>query len=138
MAYISCELRRLVLERANGCCEYCLLSADDSYLPHELDHIISEKHGGSTTAENLCLSCFDCNRFKGSDIGSLDKETESFRSFFNPRQMLWDDHFTLNGAVIEPSTPEGRVTVTLLKLNSDEQIAKRLELIELGNYPCRT
>jgi hypothetical protein len=138
MAYISSELRRLVLERANGCCEYCLLSADDSYLPHELDHIISEKHGGSTTAENLCLSCFDCNRFKGSDIGSLDKVTESFRSFFNPRQMLWDDHFTLNGAVIEPLTPEGRVTVTLLRLNSDEQIAKRLELIELGNYPCRT
>jgi hypothetical protein len=138
MTYISSDLRRLVIERANSCCEYCLLSANDSYLPHEIDHIISEKHGGSTNADNLCFSCFDCNRYKGSDIGSLDKETNSFRSFFNPRQMSWEDHFTLNGAVIKPLTPEGRVTVTLLKLNSDEQIAKRLELIELHSYPCHS
>ena len=46
MTYISDALRRLVIERAQHCCEYCLLSDEDSFLPFEIDHIIAEKHGG--------------------------------------------------------------------------------------------
>jgi hypothetical protein len=106
------------------------------YLPHEADHIISEKHGGLTTADNLCLSCFECNRFKGSDIGSIDLETSTIVFLFNPRKMLWWDHFRLDGAWIVLLTPEGRVTEFLLRLNSPVRVKKREGLLLLGDYPC--
>ncbi len=136
MTYIPVELRRLVAERANHCCEYCLLHQDDNYVSHEADHVISEKHGGQTIMENLCLSCFECNRYKGSDIGSIDTVTNTFTPLFNPRIMHWSDHFQLDDAIITGSTPEGRVTVSLLRLNKSERLLKRDALIRLGRYPC--
>lgn len=135
MTYISAELRRAVRERANYRCEYCLLHEDDNFLPHEVDHIIAEKHRGETLLENLCLSCFDCNRNKGSDIASIDVETNRLTPLFNPRAERWSDHFRLNEAVIEPHTAIGRVTEYLLAMNNDEQVQKRSDLIELGRYP---
>jgi HNH endonuclease len=42
------------------------------YYPHEADHVIAEKHGGATSADNLAWACFYCNRFKGSDLASVD------------------------------------------------------------------
>ncbi|WP_366934332.1 HNH endonuclease signature motif containing protein [Microcoleus sp. PH2017_24_DOB_U_A] len=54
---ISAELRRLVIERASGQCEYCLIHEDFSIYSHEVDHIIALKHGGKTRAENLAFSC---------------------------------------------------------------------------------
>ena len=56
--YITLALRRLVTERANNQCEYCRLPATLSFFPHELDHIIAEKHGGQTISENLALTCW--------------------------------------------------------------------------------
>lgn len=136
MTYISPELRQQVIERARACCEYCLLHQDDNYIKHEVDHIIAEKHRGETDLLNLCLSCFECNRYKGSDIGSIDVETNSFTPLFNPRQMNWDDHFQLQDELIMPLTAVGRVTEFLLRFNNDERLLKRRQLIELGRYPC--
>ncbi|MGV2390826.1 MAG UNVERIFIED_CONTAM: HNH endonuclease [Microcystis novacekii LVE1205-3] len=65
--YIPVELRRQVYERAKGCCEYCLIPDVATFAPHEIDHIIAEKHGGRTEAENLALSCTLCNKYKGSE-----------------------------------------------------------------------
>jgi 5-methylcytosine-specific restriction endonuclease McrA len=58
-------LIRLVWRRAQGRCEYCLLPQEFSTVTFEIDHIISQKHGGLTTAANLALSCFFCNSYKG-------------------------------------------------------------------------
>lgn len=46
MTRIPDALRRRVIDRAQGCCEYCLVSRDDTLVPHEVDHIIAEKHEG--------------------------------------------------------------------------------------------
>ena len=86
MTYISEALRRQVIERAGGCCEYCLIHQQDSLYTHEVDHVIAEKHRGETILENLCLSCLECNRAKGSDFGSFDPETEEITLLYNPRQ----------------------------------------------------
>ncbi|WP_325064637.1 MULTISPECIES: HNH endonuclease signature motif containing protein [Nostocales] len=74
--YLNLELRRLVTERADNLCEYCLISEHDTILGCAIDHIISIKHGGSSNIDNLAYCCVYCNRFKGSDIGSiiLDKK----------------------------------------------------------------
>jgi 5-methylcytosine-specific restriction endonuclease McrA len=65
---ISAELRRLVIKRASGHCEYCLIHQDVSIYSHEVDHIIALKHGGKTRAENLAFCCLSCNRYKGCEL----------------------------------------------------------------------
>lgn len=135
MTYIDSELRRAVVNRAGNCCEYCLLSQDDYPFTFHIEHIIAEKHRGKTVADNLCLSSPDCNVYKGSDISSVDEVSGEIAPLYNPRKHHWH-HFRLNGAEIEPLTPEGRVTVFLLRLNSPERITERSLLIQLGRYPC--
>lgn len=85
LSYIPVALRRLVEEQANQECEYCLLPTKVAFFPHEIDHIIAQKHGGKTDAENLALTCWRCNRHKGTDLGSFDPQTGSFSFLFNPR-----------------------------------------------------
>ncbi|MCE7949128.1 MAG: HNH endonuclease [Chloroflexi bacterium CFX4] len=135
MTYLSEALRRQVVMRAGRICEYCLLPESAKLFAFEVDHIISEKHRGETNADNLCLSCLDCNRYKGSDIASLDPESGVLVRLFNPRHDVWHDHFKLDGARIEGLTPEGRVTVFLLRLNAVERVSEGALLIEAGVYP---
>ncbi|WP_256868249.1 HNH endonuclease [Candidatus Entotheonella palauensis] len=89
-------MRREVRKRANRCCEYCWLADDDGYFPHEADHIISLKHRGTSVLENLAWSCFDCNRFKGSNVASRDAISGELVPLFHPRQDRWHEHFRLN------------------------------------------
>jgi hypothetical protein len=100
-----------------------------------VEHIIAEKHGGETVAENLALACPYCNRFKGSDIGSLDPATGILTLFYNPRTQEWSEHFQLNEVQIVPITPEGRVTVQILQLNHPGRVEERQHLIHAGRYP---
>src|SRR5260370_37612110 len=108
MTYIRADLRRQVIERAGGCCEYCRMQLMDRLLPFEIDHVIAEKHGGLTDINNLCVACYRCNSFKGSDIASADPITGKATFLFNPRLQQWSDHFRLNCAVIDALTAEGQ------------------------------
>jgi hypothetical protein len=54
--------------------------------------------------------------------------------FFNPRTQAWTAHFAWEGATIQPLTPEGRVTVTILRLNDADRIAERQRLLAAGLY----
>jgi len=125
VTYISESLRRLVQERAGYCCEYCQISADVSFYAHEVDHVIALKHGGETIAENLAYACWRCNRYKGSDLGSFDPQTNEFSFLYNPRTQQWREHFSLRDDEIIGLTPEGRTTVKLLGFNSVERRAER-------------
>lgn len=133
--YIGAELRRQVISRATNICEYCCIHEDDTFFGCQIDHIISEKHGGSTTFENLALACTFCNIAKGSDIGSVTKEGV-FTRFFNPRLDVWSEHFSIVGAAIEPLTPIGQVTARLLQFNSADRLIEREALIAVGRYPA--
>jgi hypothetical protein len=106
-----------------------------SFATLECEHIVAEKHGGATAADNLALACPFCNRFKGTDLDSLDPDTGQLTAFFHPRNHQWGDHFRLEGARIVPLTPEGRVTVLIFQLNHPDRIAEREPLIQLGMYP---
>lgn len=127
--------RRQVRDRARGHCEYCLLHDEDAYFPHEADHIIAEKHGGPTVAENLAWACLTCNRNKGTDLASLDPINGRLVPLFNPRRQKWTRHFRVDGARIEPLTAVGRVTVFLLRLNDPERVTERRMLMAAGRYP---
>jgi 5-methylcytosine-specific restriction endonuclease McrA len=80
-AEISFALRELVRGRAQFRCEYCLLHEDDSYAPHQVDHIVSRKHGGASSADNLAYCCLRCNLWKGTDVGSMSSRVGRLVAF---------------------------------------------------------
>ena len=133
-SYIGVELRRLVASRADQLCEYCLIHEDDTYFGCEVDHVISEKHGGSTTSENLAYACLPCNRHKGSDIGSI-AESGEFCRLFNPRMDRWSDYFRIDGSMIVSLNTIGEVTGRILHFNHEDRQMERQALQRVGRYP---
>ena len=75
--YVPARLRQLVEERAGSRCEYCLIHREDMFFKGVPDHIIAEKHGGATDADNLAYACVVCNTAKGSDLGSIAPNTDN-------------------------------------------------------------
>lgn len=132
---ISERLRAEVTQRADHRCEYCFIREEDSAFLHQIDHIISRKHGGTSAADNLALACVLCNRHKGSDVSSVDGATGAVTRIFNPRRDTWYEHFQILNERIEPLTAVGRVTVHLLRVNAPERLAERRLLQQLGVYP---
>ena len=128
------EVRHRIARRAGHACEYCLIHHEDTTFSHELDHVISRKHGGSDDEDNLAYACFLCNRYKGSDLASLDEEGQLV-ALFHPRQQNWADHFQLDGARIAPRTACGQATVQLLRMNDSSRVSLRSALLEGGRYP---
>ena len=126
MSYISGALKRLVTERAKERCEYCRQPQGLSLFSFEMEHIISRKHDGPTTVENLALACSQCNGYKGSDLGSIDPETGVLTPFYHPRLQVWLEHVRLERGEILLLTAEGRVTVKILRLNLPERVEERL------------
>ncbi|MEO8073242.1 MAG: HNH endonuclease signature motif containing protein [Acidobacteriota bacterium] len=125
VTYIPIALRNSVYERTEGCCEYCLISETNSFSKHQIDHIIAEKHGGQTNVENLALSCAICNKYKGSDIASIDNKTGAIVLLFNPRTNIWSEHFKIENGVFIGLTPNARATIRLLQINNSARIAER-------------
>lgn len=54
-------LRDCILE-SGGCCAWCGVSLLNQ--PLEIDHIMPLSRGGANTADNLAVTCPDCNRRK--------------------------------------------------------------------------
>ncbi len=134
-SYVAAELRRSVAMRARRVCEYCLIHEEDTFFGCEVDHVISEKHGGPTVAENLAYACFNCNRQKGSDVGSISVRTGEFIRFFNPRSDRWADHFAFDDEIIQPLTDIGDVTARILDFNGGDRVLERRALRIIGRFP---
>ena len=134
-SYISLAIRQQVASRANNVCEYCLIAEADSYFRHQVEHIISVKHGGSSDLENLALACVFCNRNKGSDIAAAIPGTKRAILFYNPRTDRWSDNFRINGVVIEALTECAEATIRILQMNHNDQIIEREILSRRGSYP---
>lgn len=136
MAHLPPKLREAVCQRAGYCCEYCLVP--EKYHPfsrHHIDHIFSKKHGGTTELANLALACPECNRKKGTEIGSRKHPEGEFIPLFNPRIAAWRDHFELNWAIIRGKTEIGEITVKILGLNDKFRVTFREYLMLIGAYP---
>ena len=131
-SHIPSELRRQVYDRAGGRCEYCGVSEADTLLCHQVDHVIAEKHGGATEADNLALCCQQCNSRKGSDIASLDPESGLLVPLFHPRTDRWSEHFRFHDGWLLPQTPAVRATARLLRLNDPRRISERRCLLNPG------
>ncbi len=134
---LTAEVRRFVRERAGDCCEYCRVAQVARAVRFQVDHIIAIKHGGTDTDDNLCLSCYECNGFKGSNVAALDPLTGLATRLYDPRRQVWAEHFEMNAdATLSGLTPEGRTTLLVLRLNDSERVQQRLGEVQIGAYPC--
>jgi hypothetical protein len=131
--YVPEKTRLLVKTRAKFCCEYCLLPENLLFFVHEAEHIISLKQGGLTILSNLACACALCNRYKGSDVGSIINNR--FVRFFNPRKDKWHEHFALDDAEIIPLTNIGKATVQILQINDVDRLIERRIFQSAGLYP---
>jgi HNH endonuclease len=132
VSHVPAALRRVVHERARGACEYCLVPEALSFAAHEVDHVIAQKHGGATDEDNLALSCALCNKHKGTDLASIDRETGRLTSLYHPRRERWSAHFRIEEAALLPLTATARVTVQLLRMNHPDRLVERALLIASG------
>lgn len=129
------SLRLLVFDRAGQRCEYCRMPMAYDVLPFQVDHIRPQKHRGQTTADNLALTCYNCNAHKGPNLAGIDSETDAMTPLFDPRQHHWAEHFAWDDAQLRGLTPIGRVTVEVLNVNDADRVEIRRELITAGLFP---
>lgn len=130
-------VRQAVRTRASGCCEYCLLPEASVLVPFEVEHIVATQHGGSDAPGNLAYACLHCNRHKGPNSAGIDPVTSRTKlvRLFNPRRHRWSFHLIWDGPTILGRTAIGRVTASVLAMNSNLIVALREELIAEGVFP---
>ncbi len=137
MSAISKTLRDQVIKEAKYRCEYCQSLSKLTGIPLVIDHIIPVSLGGSNQRDNLAASCYRCNEFKGAKSNGIDPETGKVVLLFNPRQQVWNEHFSwLNGGThIIGKTRIGRATVIALRLNNDNLVEARNIWISVNWHP---
>jgi hypothetical protein len=136
MPPISNDLRQLVWSRSGGCCEYCRVPDLHDPLPFAIDHIRPQYHHGATSQENLCVSCFSCNTFKGVNVAGHDPLAGELTRLFNPRNDEWSEHFAWDGAGLNGKTAVGRTTIDVLRMNLPERVEHRRLLMKVGVLPA--
>lgn len=132
MTRISATAREQVRQRARSRCEYCHKPEQVGGFSYQVDHVIPERHLGTSELANLAWACFKCNNMKSTDIASYDEETGALTPLYNPRLQHWDEHFEIVNGVLLGRTAVGRVTVRVLEMNSPQQVETRRLLIEAG------
>jgi hypothetical protein len=131
--YIPVILRRQITEAANNCCEYCRVPRAVAFAAYHIDHIISEKQGGSTTFGNLALACRLCNLSKGSSIAAWHEYKDALIRLYNPRKVSWHQHFKFRpSGIIVARTEIGLGTIKVLNANDLNRVHARGVLIESG------
>lgn len=135
MKHVPQRLRRSVVERAAGHCEYCGLSQAGQEASFHIDHIVPRSAGGATARHNLALACVSCSLRKEARRSAVDPHTGRRVTLFNPRRQRWSDHFRWEAATIVPLTVTGRATVAALGMNRPLILAIRAEEIDRGRHP---
>jgi 5-methylcytosine-specific restriction endonuclease McrA len=69
---ITLQQRRIVHERARGCCEYCRSQIRFAMASFVVDHIVPRSAGGASESDNLALACPSCNAHKYNKTSALD------------------------------------------------------------------
>lgn len=133
------KIRRLVAERANYCCEYCLTPAWFCPDPFSVEHILSKAKGGDDMLDNLALSCQGCNNRKYTFSNAIDPITGQVVLIYHPRNDDWSLHFKWNidFSKIIGISPTGRATVERMGLNRKELVNLRKVLASANEHPFR-
>jgi hypothetical protein len=92
--------RSIVRQRAGQRCEYCRIPDAALDLPFHVDHIVASVHQRNDDPPNLAWACPRCNLGKGPNLATIDPVTGTRVGVFNPRLMVWSEHFELRESEI--------------------------------------
>jgi len=134
---ISDKLRRQVVERASGICEYCGNQQELGIGTFQIDHIYPQALGGSATLDNLALACPACNMAKYMQVRAIDPQTGRRVALFHPRFQRWTQNFQWSEdySRIIGRTMCGRATVEALQMNRERIVRLRRYWYALGLHP---
>ena len=129
--------RERVRRAAGDGCGYCRSPQRLVLARLKIEHIRPRALGGSDEEENLWLSCGLCNRYKGPHVDGLDPVSQETVGLFNPRAQAWSEHFAWSedGTHIVGTTPTGRATVEVLRLNNAIAVEVRRNWVLAGWHP---
>jgi len=135
--HIPIALRAQVRAQAAGRCAFCQSAEELLGVTFEIDHVVPLSAGGTTSADNLCLSCPTCNRHKAARMLGPDPLSRQNTPLFRPRSESWNDHFAWSddGATLIGLTPTGRATVETLRMNRPVLVQMRRYWAALGLHP---
>jgi hypothetical protein len=134
---VTNKQRQIVIERAHGCCEYCLSQARFATQAFSIEHILPLDSGGTNDLENLALACQGCNNHKYNKIEGYDPVSHQRVPLYHPRKQQWRDHFAWNQdyTLIIGLTPTGRATVVTLQVNRKGVVNLRQVLYAAKKHP---
>lgn len=135
MSNVPERLRRLVVNRAAGRCEYCGLSQEGQEATFHIDHVLPLSAGGATTEGNLALVGVSCSLRKESRRSAIDPSSGRRVPLFHPRRQRWPDHFRWDGVTVAPLTATGRATIAALQMNRPLILSIRAEEAHRGRHP---
>jgi hypothetical protein len=137
MSKISKELDKEVREVSKNRCSYCLTPQSLTSHKLEIEHIYPVSKGGTSTKENLCLTCRHCNLHKSANIFGYDLVMTKRVRLFNPNLQDWSEHFVWDKhkTSIVGKTSCGRATIYALKMNGDLQTNARKIWKLTGLFP---
>lgn len=100
-------------------------------------HVEHIEPTGGDHADNLCLSCANCNLSKAKATSALDPVSQAIVPLFNPRKQKWKDHFKWieNGVRLVGTSDCGRATVERLKMNIERIVTARSVWVMAGKHP---
>lgn len=72
-------------------------------------------------------------------MAAADPATGKAEFLFNPRKQNWSGHFLVNtdGTLIG-KTPEGRVTIDVMRMNDESRVLYRQFAMSIHEYPCQS
>jgi hypothetical protein len=135
VSLVPARLRRAVIRRAGGRCEYCGLAQIGQEATFHIDHVIPRQAGGPTTADNLALACVSCSLRKEARRSATDPGTGRTAPLFNPRRQNWARHFRWRRMRVIGTTATGRATVAAMMLNRPLILSIREEEAARGRHP---
>jgi HNH endonuclease len=137
MAKLTAGERKFVIERAQGCCEYCWSQLSFSPSPFAIEHIIPLIKNGTDDLYNLAFSCSGCNGHKYDRTDAYDPLTGELVPLYHPRQQLWVNHFVWSADFTDiiGTSPVGRATIDRLCLNRLGVVNFRRVLRTMGLHP---
>jgi HNH endonuclease len=129
--------REIIVNRAQGTCEYCHILQDYSPDSFEAEHIIPVVRDGSDDLGNIALACSGCNKRKSDKIAAIDPISLQSVPLFNPRTDIWEDHFEWSNDFSQMigRSDVGRATIQALQTNRIGLVNLRLALFAYGVHP---
>ena len=114
----------MLLVRARYECEYCRRRLAE--VGWQKEHIWPESRGGTSSQENLAVSCQRCNNNKRDHVEWIDRLTDHSFPLFNPRTMEWTEHFRATHDEVVGISEVGRATAALLFRSTPQYLPRDL------------